>query len=493
MLNIDTYRYLKTFLLIVLSSIIGLFSVLVGYINEGVFGKGIIIILLSCINGSILLLYMRQRLKKTADIMDFGFIFSGFFIVYNVFLLLNVGVSFSQQGLVKTQYPISFEADIYIKASLLVFLACSGLLVGETIFKQSNEKRYEIEKILFNSGNNVYYVSGVLLFVIGIILLFFDYNRIGGFFYALKLDRGVRMDLLSQSRGNLPYSSFIFTGLALIAFSLRRLSIKSFKSIILMVLLAAWCTLLIIQGDRRFLLYSFLIFFTIYFYGKKINIKRVLFSLILLYVLFSVFQQVRYMIPLILNSEASISDLVNKVRKDFNIEWLLPVSNEAAGPYFTLLWHLKFGFSTLYGYSYVMSIPNILPRSLYPGEKPLTIAQDFANYIHDVYYPFRSSIIGWGFSPIAEAYVNFGVAGVFIVFLLLSLLFRKISEIKHRANGYWIMIVGSLMPQAFNLNRINFSSVVQESVINLFILFFSVFFIHIVLNNRFYKKKRRIT
>ena len=258
MLNINIIKirqYLGFFWLIVLSSVIGLFSVLVGNIsNEGTFGKGIIIILVSCVNGFMIVLYIGQRLKKTMDIIDFGVVFSSFFIIYNVFLLFNVGVNFSRLGSAEIQYPIYFDANIYVKASLLVFLACLGLLLGEVIFNNSknNNKDYETGKSLFESNKNAYYFGGILLFLIGIILFFLDYERIGGFFYALTLDRGVRMDLLSQTRGNLPYSAFIFSGLALIAFSLRKLSIKNFKGIVLITFLIGWCVLLIIQGDRRF-------------------------------------------------------------------------------------------------------------------------------------------------------------------------------------------------------------------------------------------------
>ena len=131
---------------------------------------------------------------------------------------------------------------------------------------------------------------------------------------------------------------------------------------------------------------------------------------------------------------------------------------------------------------------DILPRSLYPGEKPLTIAQSFANYIHDVYYPFRESVIGWGFSPIAEAYINFGVIGVFIIFLLLSVLFKGISKIKWETN-HGILIASILIPQAFNLNRINFSSVVQETFFNLLILILSIFVTNIVFNIKGYKTR----
>lgn len=481
-------KYKKFLLITVISVVIGYFSVIIGELNETNSGKGTIILLISLINFFIILFYIKSRFRKSKDFMDFGIIFSLFFIAYNIVLLLNVSFNFIFLGFNENSYPVDFEEDVYVKSSVVTFLACLGLLLGEKIIVLGRNDKF-VKPFLNNKLNSkVYYISGIVVFLLGLFLLFLDFERIGGFYYALTLERGVRMELLSQTRGNIPYYSFIYSGVALLTYSLGNLRLRSVKGTLLVALLAIWSVLMLIQGDRRFLLYSLLIFASVYLFNKKINIKKNLALVSILYILFAFFQQIRYMIPLILNGTLSLFDAISRIQKDFNIEWVLPVSTEVAGPYFTLLWHLKYDFTPLYGYSYIMSIPNILPRSLYPGEKPLTIAQSFANYIHDVYYPFRESVIGWGFSPIAEAYINFGVIGVFIIFLLLSVLFKGISKIKWETN-HGILIASILIPQAFNLNRINFSSVVQETFFNLLILILSIFVTNIVFNIKGYKTR----
>lgn len=483
MLSQAVYKQNKTGLLLAagVSVLVGLSSIMLGSMISGeITEQAVVILLINLFNLLITFYYLRSRLKNSRDYMDFGFVFGLFFGGYNAVLLISVGLNYILMGYNPDSYPVNIDGLLYIKASIASLLAAAGLLAGEKLSLIKTGSKTGLLYDESQDGNrDAYFLLGLILFLFGIALLFMDFRRIGGFFHALTLDRGIRLNLLSNLRGNLPYTPFVYAGLALLTYSQRTLRLISVQSGLLLVCLTTWVVLMLAQGDRRLLFYSILVFLTVYLNNKTINSRRMLKYLVPLYILSALFQQTRFLIPLILNLKFSLSDAVNLVTGKFSAEWLLPGSTEFGGPYFSLLWYLQNDFEYLYGYTYLMSVPNILPRSLYPGEKPLTTSQAFANHIHDLYDPHRQSVMGWGFSPVAESYINFGFIGIFFVFITFALLFKVIAKFKSN-NRYGILIVAILVPQAFNLNRINFSSVIQECSLNLVVIVFAIIIVRIM-------------
>jgi hypothetical protein len=92
---------------------------------------------------------------------------------------------------------------------------------------------------------------------------------------------------------------------------------------------------------------------------------------------------------------------------------------------------------------------------LYPGKKPLPIAEEFAKEIHNHFASAYFPVAGWGFSPVAEAYVNFSWLGVFIVPVVLGTGLDMLERLRWR-NALCLICVTSILPQMQNANRINF-------------------------------------
>ncbi|MGI6285992.1 O-antigen polysaccharide polymerase Wzy [Neomoorella humiferrea] len=349
------------------------------------------------------------------------------------------------------------------------FLASIGIFLGCLL----SHKFIRISNDVLNSLNKggILFIVGTLFFGLGMVLFFADFQRVGGFFYAISLSRGLRMSLLSQTRGNLPYQPFVMSGIAFawLGYFLRPLRIKR---IIAFSMLAIWLILMLIQGDRRMLTYSLIIIFGLYCSIKnvskiKLNSKG-LFIMVIIYLSFMSFAQLRWLFTPLIRGEISIQQALSWISSNASVEWILPGINEFGGPYFTLLYSIEKSSNPLYGSSYLSAIPNLLPRSLYPGEKPPTIAQDFALHIYELYTPSRESVIGWGYSPVAEAFNNFGIMGTPIVFIVITFIWALVGQMQ-RYGTLGLLSFSLLLPQTLNMNRIDFSSSFMEAVYSIFV------------------------
>jgi hypothetical protein len=191
------------------------------------------------------------------------------------------------------------------------------------------------------------------------------------------------------------------------------------------------------------------------------------------YIFFQIFNQIRFFIPFLFDGTFTFGDMMDYLNRNFDVEWFSPAGGEASGPYFTLLYNLEHPGGWQYGLTYLLAVPMILPRMLYIGEKPLTVAQSFAKQIQYLYYSDRNSAIGWGYSPLSEAYVNLGYAGVFLVFMGLAYAFIRLARAKGgSSNGMLLSAV--LTPEAMNMNRINSAAFVQEVAFIIGLLVFTI-------------------
>lgn len=427
--------------------------------STSIFFMGMIIILFS-------LLFISYKLK-IYGISDPLVIFYMVFAGYNGLILIQFSFYIQSGYLIEKLYPIVFDSETVFYSGFLGILAIIGLSIGQEISKTFMKKEIvNLDQNTKNLNGSVSYITGLILYIIGLMLFFINYQKIGGFLYALSLQRGIMMKLISQVHGNLPFSSFIYSGFAFMCYGY--LSLKKNKRFnFFIIALTIWISLMLIQGDRRSLLYSLVIIFAVWSTFKKVKYnKKILIILISLYIAFTFFAQVRFMLPSIIKGEMSISNSINYINKNVSVKWLFPGENEFAGPYFTLLDSIKDKHAPLYGSSYINAIPNILPSSLYPGTKPPTIAEKFATDIHDKYMADLPFVIGWGYSPIAEAYNNFGSIGVFIIFILIGVFLSIIEKIKYK-NSLMLILYSIFLPEVINFNRIDFSLMLQELIFNI--------------------------
>jgi oligosaccharide repeat unit polymerase len=336
----------------------------------------------------------------------------------------------------------------------------------------SEKPRERGQRVLLQSS--AFYILGVSAFVIGFSLNILDMMRIGGI-QAIFMPRPERLYSLAEARGSLPSAPFVFAGLAVaslgwLGYGRRR------RGLFLGLLVLFWIAFLFIQGDRRFILYTLLVFAGVahMFFGfsLKLNMK-VFLALLVLYVVFSLFGAIRWMLVPLFSGTLRLDEAWSWFISNLSWAWFLPSSGEFMGPYFSLVmtltepeW-LSLVNAPLFGLSYFYAIPNLLPRSVFPGEKWEPLSTQLADYVFRNYLPPEFSVpVGFGFNPIAEAIINFGanVWAPALVFFLLGWGFGWLKEVAKRNPLPWGVIYALTMPQAFNLNRIDFLWSFQEAV-----------------------------
>jgi hypothetical protein len=154
---------------------------------------------------------------------DFGIsdslgIFAFLFAAYNGLIPLQVAI-FGEKDTIQYVYPIGFNEQTYLAAAVASALASVGLLAGSLLLRQ---RRYLRESPCSKSPSvecvESFFIVGCIGTISGLVMMIIDYGRIGGFVYALAISRVTRYQILADSRGGLPYQSFILVGLCFMFF-----------------------------------------------------------------------------------------------------------------------------------------------------------------------------------------------------------------------------------------------------------------------------------
>jgi hypothetical protein len=122
------------------------------------------------------------------------------------------------------------------------------------------------------------------------------------------------------------------------------------------------------------------------------------------------------------------------------------------------------------GGSYLAGLVTLVPGSLYPGEKPRTVTYEF----RDSYFASeagRGAIAGTGFSSILEAYMNFGSAGVTILYALVGALLLLLERLR-RLGPYAGLFYLLLIPVTQSFHRSEFSLALGSAFMSLLLLLF---------------------
>lgn len=397
-------------------------------------------------------------------------LFCAAFAGYDGLLLFRLATVSGEEHLV---YPSAFGQETYSEVGVLVALAataiCITALSWETViaplFRQSaTASRTQSE--LRRRGPQMWFWAGAISSIGGLIMYFLQYAQLGGYFATLAMDRGERYsagtyaDLLSY-----PFAAFVVPGLAgmfLGAYSGRsrgqRICSWSFA--------LSWSLLLILQGDRRLVLQAVLAIAGVLsiLRPKMLKLRFRTWALLALgYVFLSIFGHVRYLTNPVISGQTSMRDAFAEVSDTWTGDWFAPENTEFAGPYYSLLSVVSESTQHIYGQSYYDSILLVIPKRLYLGEKPELLTRKFDEQVHQG----GGTVYGWGYNPVAEAYLNFGTIGVALIFVLWSLLFLCLGFIKH--HGTWgLLIFAVLLSEAVNANRIDFGVVYTESTYMMF-------------------------
>ena len=365
-------------------------------------------------------------------------------------------------------YPTAFGGDTYAQAGVLVALAatviCITALSWEALLAPTFETGEDSQTAsnLRKHGPQMWFWAGIASYAGGLAMYFVQLAQLGGYIATLTMDRGERYSAATYSNLlSYPFGALVVPGLAgmfLGAYSGRSHS----QRICSWSLAALWCVLVILQGDRRLALQALLAIAGVLSILRPGMVRlrfRTWVLLLAAYILFSTFGQARYLAMAVASGRTSVGEASAELFDEWSGDWVAPENTEFAGPFFSLLSVVSENNQPIHGESYYDSFLYILPKALYPGQKPQLLTHKFDEQVHQG----GGTIYGWGYNPVAEAFLNFGVPGVAVTFVLWTVLFLTIGFIKHQG-AFGLLLFSVLLSEAVNANRIDFGVVYSEAV-----------------------------
>ena len=215
------------------------------------------------------------------------------------------------------------------------------------------------------------------------------------------------------------------------------------------LLIVYYIALQLSLGNRRDFL-PILLFSTSYFltkYHSKLNAKIIIIGTVFFIGSFWLVQQ--------RNSNLEYSR-VGAIQESF-------VNNEFVYPMQTLAYIIDDKWDLRYGYTYfVLPFQIAVPRYIYPN-KPEDLGKEFVNKT------FGEGSQGYAYTPVTEAYLNFGILGPLFVFVLFSLAF---SQLIRKFNLSSISFVYFLLYSfVFDFCRGTFATVIYQVLVSLLFYF----------------------
>ena len=184
---------------------------------------------------------------------------------------------------------------------------------------------------------------------------------------------------------------------------------------------------------------------------------RVMTACSIAFITLMAFGAIRAQIPSFLAKNASLSEVaLGSSEQATDLKYLFPEHNELGGPYLSVLYSATHDADPIYGRSYLDSVIRLVPRFLYPGQRPELLSTQFSEAMHGLYYGNLSAAQGWGYSFIAEAYDNFGTLGVVLGSTAWTAVFIVMATLPARFRS-GLFFFSILLPQALNCNRNDFS------------------------------------
>ena len=374
----------------------------------------------------ILLIYLLLIFFKQDFFLVFTFIYS-FFLSFSIIKNKKRDLFFNDSTVILLIFLFLYGffnpiIELVIQGSLsavtyfstIIYASCiPAYIIGVTFIKSN---RYDLNynnqvNIKVNKNYNIF-----LIFTLCLLLLYvsYDFYSQGILFKPSVALKTSRLELFTEiSQFKIVVGLFISSIFLYFIYYFTTLSIR-FKLIILLL----FCYFILMElsvGNRRDFIPMIVGFFWIFVNFKKINFTfgRFIYMILGLFVF------------LFLGSIRSTAS----TEEDFNFSNLAILtlsSNEFVYPFYTLghyvAKYLNDSIVFLYGLSiFLYPILYFIPRIIYP-EKPNSLAVQFVNEI--------DSTMGYAYSPVTEFFVNFGIIGPFVGFLLIGIIISKIQSLK---------------------------------------------------------------
>jgi hypothetical protein len=382
-------------------------------------------------------------------LLDPTVLFPAFFGAYNGVPLVRFLSDEVQQNVV---YPVKFTPDVYFRGGL--FSALGAIFIAITWAFWKSPARKNSSKSDLTRWFNV----GIAFYACGILLYLLQYLEIGGYRAALAMDRVKRFEVMAEKAISLPYFAFVLVGLAMTAVAGK--GVRKRAATILMTLV--WCVMVMGQGDRRLLLQTVLAVVSAPMFlaakSTKIRMKHVV-LVFCAYAALAIAGRLREDIPRLASGTDSQHEVLSSGKGGSLLDSIEPGNSELGGPFLSVLYTAENVKEYSLGRSYLDTIFTIAPRFIYPN-KPPSPAVQLANEL-DQGRILGFAVAGWGYSPIAEAFLNFGVLGVCVISGLWMAAFIALSQL--RIYKWGLLAAAVLAPESINANRIDFRTVYLET------------------------------
>jgi hypothetical protein len=376
-------------------------------------------------------------------------VFALCFAAYNGVLLVRMNY-----GVDPHETPFAANGPMFFHAGILSGLGSLGLVVGWLV---SKNKRPEPMTQGSPSQCTASFITGSAFYLMGIVLYMVQYWQVGGYMQSVAMDRGQRFEMLTHAV-SMPFEGFILSGLSLMVYA----SIDIAKSRLILSYAACllWLGLVLLQGDRRLALQMIMAMAVVIGTLRPKTTKLRPVALLYIAAAYSVavmFGQYRTLIYDLAAGRSTLKQAQVAAQSEESIMGK-PEDSELGGPYVSVLYYSRGTEALRWGSSYAMSIPAVVPKALYPGAKMPAISADLDQALYEGVGP----VYGWGFSPIAEGFANFGLVGSFGVMVLWSIFFAWLGSKRYRGLA-GMVVCATLLQEAVNANRIDFRYVYFES------------------------------
>lgn len=429
-------------------------------------------------------------------VFDLRFITLVFYYVYNYYVPMIYILNNSRYIIYMNKINFSFTHDTLIKSIYNSNAYLIGLVFGIIVLCAKTKKiTLDVRKISIN-----YWLG---LFLLSSFWCLYPYFVVG-IGEALKLDRWTRYVLFGQIKNvggiptvfNLLFSNIlILLAIAMICKSYVEDSKNIYKKIIFYtVVIFQSIFWLLIDIRRREVLYLVIIIFLLckLTYNFKIKLKHIL-TLVSIGVMFLGYQYVKNYFPVVVKDgvQAAVEQYKFDNSRKKSIEKLL--QNEFGMVYVNNLYIADSNIEHEEGKTYIEAILKNIPffdyilYEWFGFEKTYIISNIMAKGYSEIY----NSGGGLGFSPAAEASVNFGNGslGVVLTGFFTGLLINFLMFIFYKPK--YIVLYSLLLVQGVNFSRITLVGVTQE-VVWIFIYYIVYRMIESIILKR-YKNIRRIT
>ena len=369
------------------------------------------------------------------NILGLGFVF----IAYNILMHFGFGIihfliSDTVAGEIYASWTLAFlRSENYSKAIIISALAFEAFTIAWLLGLNKRQLSHFNDMEVTNTEkreNGVCYTLGILMLT-GVLFYFIILLVMGRMSFNMSYT-DYRDSVMS---GNALYSwmlVFYPTGLLYVI-----ASADGKKRSIGVALFVATAVIFLVTGNKGEVFYAVLAALGILGYQrKKLNPKIVIVLCMIMFVI----------IPVVTSTRST------GVREGFSLEFasltdpFLEIGMQIRCLVYSLDGVADGAYSFMYGYSYLRPVCEVLGYLLFPLKYLPEIPIDLTSS--------NSDFSGYGFTQVAEGYLNFGIIGSVLVFAILGWLLGRL-EFKCM-NTRKLCLIGSVLVILINLSRNTF-------------------------------------